>query len=131
MALRDPPRAYDSRLEERFARDFGKATLDWNLVCEPEPIEVGETLVFPDFAIVHRRDPSKRVLLEIVGFWTPDYLQNKLERFRSISCVPLVLCIDRGLNCGSGDIPAHARVVWFKKRIDPQVVLKAIQAAVC
>ncbi len=123
----DPPRPYDSRLEERFARDFTRANLDWDLVREPEPVEAGELLIFPDFEVVHRQDGSRRFLLEIVGFWTPDYLHEKLARLRALPQIPLVLCIDRGLNCSAADLPPHARVVWFKKRIDPRSVLAVIE----
>jgi predicted nuclease of restriction endonuclease-like RecB superfamily len=123
----EAPRTYDSRLEERFARDFARASLDWDLVREPEPVEAGEFLAFPDFAVVHRHDMSKRFLLEIVGFWTPDYLREKLARLRAMPHIPLVLCIDRGLNCSGGELPPHARVVWFQRRIDPVAVLAAIE----
>ncbi len=123
------PQQYDSRIEERFARDFSKASLDWDLIREPEPFEAGGTLVFPDFAIVHRRDTSKRLLLEIVGFWTPDYLREKLSRLRDLTGTPLILCINRELNCGTGELPAHARIVWFQKRIEPGEVLAAIEKA--
>jgi predicted nuclease of restriction endonuclease-like RecB superfamily len=129
IAHRQPPRQYDSQLEERFARDFEKASLDWDLVREPEPFEACGTLVFPDFAIVHRRDTSRRFLLEIVGFWTPDYLREKLHRLRQLPDTPLVLCINRALNCGVGELPAHARIIWFQKRIEPGAVLAAIEKA--
>lgn len=129
IAAGEQPRAYDSRLEERFARDFARANLDWDLVREPEPVEAGGVLVFPDFAVVHRRDTLKRFLLEIVGFWTPDYLREKLGRLRAMPDTPLVLCIDRGLNCSAGELPPHARVVWFQKRIEPRAVLAAIESA--
>ena len=124
----EQPRMYDSRIEERFARDFARASLDWDLVREPEPVEAGGVLVFPDFAIVHRRDQARRFLLEIVGFWTPEYLREKLDRLRAAPPAPLVLCIDRGLNCAVDELPCHARVVWFQKRIDPQGVLAAIES---
>jgi uncharacterized protein len=129
IALDEPPRAYDSALEERFAREFGKATLDWNLVREPEPVEAGDALIFPDFAITHRRDTSRRFLLEIVGFWTPGYLHDKLDRLRHASCSPLVLCIDSKLNCGAGELPPNARIVWFQRRIDPKTILEVIEQA--
>lgn len=129
IAAGEQPRTYDSRLEERFAHDFARANLDWDLVREPEPIEAGGILMFPDFAVVHRRDISKRFLLEIVGFWTPDYLREKLDRLRAIAQTPLVLCIDRGLNCSASEMPPHARVVWFQKRIEPGAVLAAIESA--
>jgi predicted nuclease of restriction endonuclease-like RecB superfamily len=122
-----PPQQYDSRIEERFARDFSRASLDWDLVREPEPFEACGTLVFPDFAIVNRGDTSKRLLLEIVGFWTPDYLREKLRRLRDLTGIPLILCINRALNCGDGELPAHSRIVWFQKRIEPGEVLAAIK----
>ena len=124
----EQPRTYDSRLEERFARDFARATLDWDLVREPEPVEAGGVLTFPDFAIVHRRDQPRRFLLEIVGFWTPEYLREKLDHLRAMPLVPLVLCIDLGLNCSAGELPSHAQLVWFQKRINPQAVLAAIES---
>ena len=123
------PREYDSRLEERFARDFARANLDWDLVREPEPVEAGGVLMFPDFAVVYRRDLSRRFLLEIVGFWTPDYLREKLSRLREMPHTPLVLCIDRALNCSTGDLPSYAHVIWFHKRIEPGEVLAAIESA--
>jgi uncharacterized protein len=135
LSSRDPiergqsPQQYDSRIEERFAREFSKASLDWDLVREPEPFEACGTLVFPDFAIVHRRDPSRRFLLEIVGFWTPDYLREKLRRLRDLTGTPLILCINRTLNCGEGELPAHSRILWFQKRIEPDEVLAAIEKA--
>jgi hypothetical protein len=129
IAAGDPPRTYDSRLEERFAREFARATLDWDLTREPEPVEAGNSLVFPDFAVVHRRDRTRRFLLEIVGFWTPEYLRAKLDHLRAMPHVPLVLCIDRGLNCSVGDFPLQAHIVWFQKRIEPEAVLAAIETA--
>ena len=135
LSSRDPiargqsPQQYDSRIEERFAHDFARASLNWDLVREPEPFEVCGTLIFPDFAVIHRRDTSKRFLLEIVGFWTPDYLREKLSRLRHLTGTPLILCINRALNCGNGELPRHARIVWFQKRIEPGEVLAAMDKA--
>jgi uncharacterized protein len=127
IAVAEPPRLFDSRLEERFAGDFNKAALDWDLIREPEPIVAGDSLIFPDFALIHRRNASIRFLLEIVGFWTPDYLREKLARLRNQTPDPLILCIDRRLNCSSDELPTHARIVWFEKRIDPSAVLATMK----
>jgi predicted nuclease of restriction endonuclease-like RecB superfamily len=70
-------------LEERFARDFRRTAPGWDVVHEPEPVAAGDALVFPDFALQHRLDPSRRWLLEIVGFWTPEYLARKLASYRA------------------------------------------------
>jgi predicted nuclease of restriction endonuclease-like RecB superfamily len=44
------PRPFDSKLEQRFAREFARHAADWVLAREPEPVEADGTLIFPDFA---------------------------------------------------------------------------------
>jgi len=120
------PRRFDSRLEERFARDFARLAPDWAIVREPEPIDAGGHLFFPDFAVHPRLDPSRRWLVEIAGFWTPEYLANKLERLRRARISNLVLCIDADRNLGDGDIPASAAVVRYRRRVDAAKVLEIV-----
>lgn len=121
-----PPRQYDSRLEERFAREFRRAAPEWDVVREPEPIAVDGTLIFPDFGLQRRSDPGQRWLLEIVGFWTPDYVTRKLALYRKALAGNLILCIDEARNCADGDLPPGVRVVRFRRRVDPVAVLRAI-----
>ncbi|MBI1851772.1 MAG: DUF790 family protein [Planctomycetes bacterium] len=123
-----PPRPFDSRVEERFARDFSRAALQWTLVREPCPIEVDGTLLFPDFALEHRSDEARRWFLEIVGFWTPEYLARKLAQIRRARLGSLIVCIDDERNCGESDFPAEARVVRYRRRIDPAAVLAIVDA---
>jgi predicted nuclease of restriction endonuclease-like RecB superfamily len=122
------PRRFDSQVEERFARDFGRAAPAWTVVREPEPIQAGGHLVFPDFAIHRRHDSGARWLVEIVGFWTAEYLAAKLERLREARIANLVLCIDEERNVGPSDLPPSARVVRYRRRVDPSAVLRAISA---
>jgi hypothetical protein len=117
------PREYDSRLEERFARDLRRAAPDWDVIREPEPVRAGHSLCFPDFALVHRVDPSRRWLVEIVGFWTPEYLARKLALYRAAEIENLILCIDEDRQCAEADLPAGARILRFRRRIDVAVVV--------
>jgi len=121
------PRRFDSQVEERFARDFGRAAPGWTVVREPEPIRAGAHLVFPDFAIHPRHDPGDRWLVEIVGFWTAGYLAAKLDRLREARIANLVLCIDEDRNVGSHDLPTPSRVVRYRRRIDPSAVLRVLR----
>jgi len=121
------PKRYDSRLEERFAREFARATKEWTLIREPEPVAAEGTLIFPDFALVHRREPHRRWLLEIVGFWTSGYVERKLRRLRAAGIDNLVLCIDESLDCHGVALPEDCPVLRFRKRVDPQAVLKLIE----
>jgi uncharacterized protein len=122
----EAPKIFDSKLEARFAKDFAKAAPDWDLVREPEPITVGKTIIFPDFSVRHRLCPERRFLLEIVGFWSADYLARKLELLREANVRNLVLCIDQDRQCSDEELPPSARVVRFRRRIDPSAVLAAL-----
>lgn len=123
------PRRFDSQVEELFARDFGRAAPGWAIVREPEPFQAGGHLVFPDFAIHPRAEPERRWLVEMVGFWTPEYLVGKLERLREARIANLVLCIDEERNVGRGDLPEAARVVRYRRKVDPRSVLEVIGEA--
>ncbi len=120
------PEPYDSKVESRFARDFARAAKDFDLHREPEPIEVAGQLIFPDFALVHRYDPSRRFLLEIVGFYTPTYVTRKLELLRAAALERLVVCIDESLGVGLESLPPHARIVRYRRRVPVREVLAAV-----
>ena len=122
-----PSSRFDSKLEERFALDFQKVATEHDLVREPEPLRTGDHLIFPDFAIYHRRNPARRILLEIVGFWTPRYLRHKLERLRAAGRSDMILCIDDSLNCAEEDLPDPGHVIRYKRRIDAKAVFAVVE----
>jgi len=119
----EEPKIYDSNLEERFARDLKRAAPDWDLVREPEPVPAGRTLIFPDFLLRHRLCPQRRFFVEILGFWSTDYLARKLALLREAGLGNLILCVDEAR--GDGLLPRDARIVRFRRRIDPRLVLAA------
>jgi predicted nuclease of restriction endonuclease-like RecB superfamily len=119
----EAPKPYDSKLEERFARDLRKAAPDWDLVREPEPVAAAGTIIFPDFLLRHRLRPERAFLVEVMGFWSADYVTRKLALLRAANIGNLILCLDETRACG--ELPAAARVVRFRRRIDPVAVLAA------
>lgn len=120
------PRRFDSKLEERFARDLARAAKDWDLVREPEPIAVDGTWVFPDFALVDRCDPKRRWLLEIVGYWTPEYLESKLQRLRRAGRADLIVCLDDRFIGPKTTLPEGCPIVPFHRRIDVEAVKRIL-----
>jgi len=77
------PEEFDSALEESLARKFGSRRDGWQLSREGEILHEHQRTFVPDFAFRH--DDGTEVLLEIVGFWTPEYLAHKrsvLQQFR-------------------------------------------------
>src|SRR6266542_4404905 len=104
---------------------------DWSSdVCssdlEPEPVSAAGTLIFPDFALHHRHAAARRWLLEIVGFWTPEYVARKLALYRAARLSSLILCIDEDRNCAAEDLPSGALVVRFRRRVDAAAVLRLV-----
>jgi predicted nuclease of restriction endonuclease-like RecB superfamily len=76
----------------------------------------------------NKNDPDRIWWLEIIGFWTPDYLKRKLERLKLAAISNLILCICNKLNCSDGDLPSGSRLVRFRGKIDPMDVIKIIEA---
>ena len=123
------PKPYDSKLEQRFARDMRKHCPDWEIIREPVPIHVDGTLIFPDFELVHRDDPSRRALVEIVGFWTEDYLVSKAGRLERCGRRDLILCVDEDRCTAAAALAPSLRIVPYKRRIDPRVVVAVIETS--
>lgn len=77
------PDEFDSRVEELLAKKFGPQRNGWQLVREGEILHLHQKTFVPDFTFRH--EDGTEVLLEIVGFWTPEYLahrRNTLQQFR-------------------------------------------------
>jgi predicted nuclease of restriction endonuclease-like RecB superfamily len=84
--------------------------------------------MFPDFAIHPRFAPDRRWLIEIAGFWTPEYLATKLDRLRRARVSNLIVCLDADRNLGDGDLPASMPVIRYRRRVDPADVLEIVEA---
>jgi len=107
---------YDSAVEADFAARFASLDLDWALTREPEPLAAGEHVVIPDFAFDWKHG-GFRVFFEIMGFWTPEYVEKKLSRFGELEDVAFLVAVDESLGVGEtvesltdGAIPYRGRV---------------------
>ncbi len=117
---------YDSLLEETFARRFEKAATAWQLERETEIVNLKETVMIPDFAFRH--PDGRTALLEIVGFWRPEYLRRKLEKLRRAQRRDLVVAVSRDLNVSEADFSGvPGGVFFFKNRIQPREVLEQLE----
>jgi predicted nuclease of restriction endonuclease-like RecB superfamily len=119
---------FDSRAEARFATDFSRAAPDWDLTGEPSPLPAAGSVVFPDFELVHRRDPERRWWLEVMGFWTRNHLEQRLEQLRTAKIDRLIICVDEKNRCDGERAPEHAQLLCYRRRIDPAAVLAIIDA---
>ncbi len=119
----DEPAPFDSLLEEKFAERFGTERQGWRLVREGNVIYQDQHVFIPDFTFQH--EDGTEVLFEIVGFWTPEYLEQKrttLRRFRRHRI--LVAVPERSLH-KSAVVPEGYLV--YKTAIKPKAVLEALE----
>jgi uncharacterized protein len=74
--------SFDSSVEQKFANKFEQLSNGWKLIREPDPLIMSNGKGFiPDFAF---EKYGIRVYLEIVGFWTNDYLVRKIQKITDI-----------------------------------------------
>ena len=75
--------SFDSSVEQKFASKFEQLSNGWKLIREPDPLIMSNGKGFiPDFAF---EKYGIRVYLEIVGFWTNDYLVRKIQKITDIT----------------------------------------------
>jgi predicted nuclease of restriction endonuclease-like RecB superfamily len=122
---------YDSTIEAEFSRAFAglarRGQSDgWTLVREPDPIISGELVFIPDFALERA---GRRVYLEIIGFWTPQYKERKRAKLLLLSQqepeLELALAIDEALAVEFADLPYP--IVPFRRRLAATAVLRLLR----
>jgi hypothetical protein len=124
-----PGKPYDSIVEEAFAARWAQTKTVWQLEREVDLVPIPGSVMVPDFRLVH--PDGRTCLLEIVGYWRPEYLRKKFAQVRRAQRDDLILAISERLNLARAgvrvqDIPA--RIVWFKDRVQPQAVLEVLEA---
>ena len=122
-----PGKPYDSMLEASFADRWESLKTEWVLEREVDLIPIPGSVMIPDFRLVH--PDGRTFLLEIVGYWRPEYLQKKFAQVRRAECDNLILAISERLNLEKAgvkvsDVPA--RIMWFKDKLLPKAVLAVI-----
>lgn len=117
---------YDSLLERTFAERFGECASGWEIEREVAIINLKDTVFIPDFAFRHA--DGRSALLEIVGFWRPDYLERKLMKLKRSGRTDMVVAVSADLNVGEDDFKdVPGSVFFFKKRINPKDVLTRLE----
>jgi predicted nuclease of restriction endonuclease-like RecB superfamily len=122
-----PQKTYDSMLEESFAKRWQKTQTQWQLEREVDLIPLPGSVMIPDFRLLH--PDGRDFLLEIVGYWRPEYLQKKFYQVKRADVDNLILAVSQRLNLQKAgvnftDLPA--KVIWFKDKLTPKAVLEIL-----
>lgn len=130
----EPSRArFDSAWERRFARDFRAArdglTAGWTLARERTPLVADGRVALPDFTLRHT--DGREAFVELVGFWTPEYLRDKAAMVARVGDVPLVLVVAKTLAVGASaealTAAAGDRLLWCTKQPRLTDVMRVVE----
>ncbi|KKH46822.1 DUF790 family protein [Methanosarcina sp. 1.H.A.2.2] len=110
---------YDSTYEQQFA---SLSLGGWKAKREPTILKAGRYAFIPDFSL--QRDGMK-VYVEVVGFWTPEYLKKKTEKLKEVK-EPVILLINRKLKCSEKDFPAQD-VIFFDRKIPANEITQVLR----
>jgi uncharacterized protein len=123
-----PGKTYDSLLEEGFVDRWNKTKTEWRLEREVDLIPIPGSVMVPDFRVVH--PDGRSFLVEIVGYWRPEYLRKKFSQVRQSGRDDLILAISERLNLENAGVKVAdtpARIVWFKDQLLPKAILEVLE----
>ncbi|NQT12665.1 MAG: DUF790 family protein [Planctomycetes bacterium] len=119
-----PPDDFDSSVEEAFAEKWGPGKRDgWELVREGEVLHRGQKVFVPDF--VFRHDDGRVVLMEIIGFWTPEYVEAKMETLRTFHDQRILLAVADPARKDLPELPTET--ITFKSALLIKDVLSRLE----
>ena len=116
------PAAFDSEVEQALAEKWSESRNGWRLLRDAGILHEGQTTFVPDFLLKH--DDGREAFLEIVGFWTPEYLAAKRKTIAKFSGRKILLAVPKRT---AKENAAGPSVVIYKTRIKPDEVAEAVE----
>ncbi len=117
------PDEFDSTLEESFAGKFGDERDGWHLIREGDILHDRQRTFVPDFTLRH--EDGTQVLLEIVGFWTPEYLKHKRQTLQQFRHHEILLAVpEKSISDGAC---IGERTIVYKTAIKIGPLVKALE----
>jgi predicted nuclease of restriction endonuclease-like RecB superfamily len=116
-------RYYDSQVEAKFGEQFKGLRSKWSIKREPEPIKAGKNVIIPDFSFERGKI---KIFMEIVGFWTNEYVRRKIEKLKKIN-VKMIVVINEELACEKIkklEESKNLKIIYYKKNIPLAPILR-------
>lgn len=114
---------FDSSIEKEF---YQFSFNGWVVNREPTVLKAGQYAFIPDFSL--ERNGTK-IYVEIIGFWTPEYLKNKIEKINRLNekeSTSMILIVNKNLACSSSDFKTD-NVIFYDKKIPYLEIIKILR----
>jgi len=101
----------------KLLEDFGKLDGEWTAQPSQEVIDLGESAFVPD--LVFTRDGDEPIYLELLGYWTPRSLKERLKEFERAGFGNYAIAASEEMRC-SRDAPSQSppNVIVYKKSLN-------------
>lgn len=121
--------AEDPHLADKLLDKWPSITDEWRLERSRDVIDLGRGAFAPDLVATHA--DGRRIHIELMGFWTPRYLKDRLEEFAHDGRKDFLLAVSEELR-GTKDATAiwPAEVLTYKASLDARTLLAAIERAI-
>jgi hypothetical protein len=112
---------FDSAIEKEFSLlNFNS----WSVRREPAVLKAGQYAFIPDFSLERN---SKRIYVEIIGFWTPEYLKNKIQKINLLrEKENLILLVDKNLACSGSEFRTD-NLIFYDGKIPYLEILRILR----
>ncbi len=112
---------FDSAIEKEFS---SLGFNGWQVRREPAVLQAGQYAFIPDFSLERN---GSRIYAEIIGFWTPEYLRNKIQKINLLKEKEnLILLVDRNLACSGSEFRTD-NLIFFDGEIPYLEILKILR----
>jgi uncharacterized protein len=112
---------FDSAIEKEFSLlNFNS----WSVKREPAVLKAGQYAFIPDFSLEKN---DKRIYVEIIGFWTPEYLKNKIQKINLLKeKEDMILLVDKNLACSGSEFKTD-NLIFYDRKIPYLEILKILR----
>lgn len=118
-----PLEEFDSSVEEGFAKKWGQDKRGgWFMKRAGGILQRNQTAFVPDFVFQH--NDGRKVFLEIIGFWTPEYLRAKIEKLKLFDNEHIILAVAESV--GESFSEMSQKVILYKSALKLNDVLAAL-----
>ena len=119
--------SYKPAIEEKLLAAWAKSESAWEIRPGKEVIDLGACAFVPDFVIRHA--DGREFYLELLGFWTPRHLDERVAEFARAGFTRYLLAVSDELR-GSRDkaLSLPANVVAYKSALAPAAIRAALEA---
>ena len=87
-------------------------------------MKAGQYAFIPDFSLERN---GTRIYVEIIGFWTPEYLKHKIQKLNDLQeKESMILLVNRNLACTGSEFQAD-NLLFYDKKIPHLEIIKILR----